>query len=320
MYAFATSERFARLEARDKDRLEALSKLDQFTAGAEILSSDKPADWLYLIADGDVQMRVHTTGGEVVLADLRAGDLFGELEGFARLPAGVRHVASVDTIVRAVPKSPLKQELRAHRQLASGLLSVYCRSISEKLRACNEVAARSSPNQGTSRPPPATLQSSGSGAVATGSQAAGDAPPPRENGPLGRPPHLSGEEAGWLSVLGQRLEVAAGERVVAEGDQSRSFYVVESGRLEVRKKIGAEERPLAQLADRDLFGFMAFVDGKPRSASVVAQTACVLTRVEADALEKALHLNFTVSFKFLGTLCGVLGRTLHDTVERVTLS
>ena len=36
MFAFATSERFSRLAPRDRDRLEALCKLDWFPAGAEI--------------------------------------------------------------------------------------------------------------------------------------------------------------------------------------------------------------------------------------------------------------------------------------------
>jgi CRP-like cAMP-binding protein len=298
MPAFADSDRFAQLEQRDRDRLEALSKLDQFAAGAELLSTDRPGEWLYLIASGAVELRVPRASGEVALLELRPGDLLGEEESFAHLPPGVRHVALSDTIVRAIPKSPLKTELRQHRQLAAGLLSVYCRSLSEKVRGANEAAARAAP---ASRPPPVAT----SGASAP------------EEGPLGRPPHLSAEEAGWLSVMGQTLEVAAGETVISEGDQSRSFYVVERGLLEVKKRAQGDQRTLAQLADRDLFGFMAFVDGKPRSASVVASTACTLTEVDAGALEKALRLNFTVSFKFLGTLCGVLGRTLRDTAAKV---
>jgi CRP-like cAMP-binding protein len=62
---------------------------------------------------------------------------------------------------------------------------------------------------------------------------------------------------------------------------------------------------------------MAFVDGKPRSASVIAATSAQLAKVDPDALEKATHLNFTVGFKFLGTLCGVLGRTYGETVRQV---
>jgi hypothetical protein len=204
-------------------------------------------------------------------------------------------VARGETIVRAVNKHPLKQELKTHRSLASGLLAVYCRSISEKVRAANEVAIKIGPQSGLSRPP------------APASAAAG------------RPPHLTEEEASWISLLGQEVAANEGETIVVEGESSRSFYVIAKGRMEVRKKTkpGEPDRTLATLGDRDMFGFMAFVDGKPRSASVVAVSPATLSKVEPDVLEKATHLNFTVSFKFLGTLCGVLGRTFRDTANAI---
>ena len=295
MFAFVTSERFHVLDAKDRDRLEGLSKLDEFKAGEEILVSGHTGDWLYLIASGGVDIRARGASGELTLGQLGPGDIFGELEAFAELPVdSVRHVARVDTIVRAVNKHPLMQELKAHRSLASGLLAVFCRSISEKVRSANDVAIRlGPPSTGLSRPPPAY-------------------------GPSGRPPHLNEEEAAWLAVLGQTIEAGEGQVVVAEGDTSRSFYVIEAGDMEVRKRApGLPDRTLAHLGKRDMFGFMAFVDGKPRSASVVATKTSALSRVEPDVLEKATHLNFTVSFKFLGTLCGVLGRTYRDTANSI---
>jgi CRP-like cAMP-binding protein len=297
MFAFATSERFEKLDRKDRDRLEALSKLDEFPAGQEILVAGRHSQCLYLIAAGAVDLRAKTRSGDVTLAELGPGDLFGELEPFAEMPEGVRHVARADTIVRAIQKNPLRHELLAHRELATALLAVYARSISEKLRDANEVAVRLAPRPGISRPPPP------------------------QSGSASRPPHLSPEEAAWLAVLGQELEVAQGETVVEEGETTRSFYVVQRGELEVRKHLGpGDDRTLARLGAGDLFGFMAFVDGKPRSASVVSATPSHLARVEADALEKALHVNFTVAFKFLGTLCGVLGRTYRDTVLNVIAS
>ncbi len=295
MFAFVTSERFAVLDAKDRDRLEALSKLDEFKSGEEILVSGHTGEWLYLIAAGGVDIRAKAGGGEITLGQLGPGDIFGELEAFADLPAdSVRHVARIDTIVRAINKHPLKQELKTHRSLASGLLAVFCRSISEKVRSANEVAVKLGPPPGGASRPPAP----GSGAQ--------------------RPSHLNEEEAGWLAVLGQKVGANEGEVVVAEGDTSRSFYVIEKGDMEVRKKAaGGPDRTLATLGTRDMFGFMAFVDGKPRSASVVAVKACELSKVEPDVLEKATHLNFTVSFKFLGTLCGVLGRTYRDTANSI---
>jgi CRP-like cAMP-binding protein len=295
MYAFVTSERFNLLDAKDRDRLEALSKLDEFKAGEEILVSGHTGEWLYLIASGSVEIRARGGSGEITLGQLGPGDVFGELEAFADLPAdSVRHVAGVDTIVRAINKHPLKQELKSHRSLATGLLAVFCRSISEKVRSANDVAVKLGPlPPGASRPPPLL-------------------------GAQGRPPHLTEEEAAWLAVLGQKLAAGEGETVVAEGDTSRSFYVIEKGDMEVRKRApGAPDRTLAHLGARDMFGFMAFVDGKPRSASVVAVKPCELSKVEPDVLEKATHLNFTVSFKFLGTLCSVLGRTYRDTANSI---
>ena len=294
MFAFATSERFTILDEKDRDRLEALSKLDEFKPGEEILVSGHAGEWLYLIASGAVEIKAKTAAGrEITLAQLGPGDLFGELEAFAELPAErVRHVARADTIVRAVNKHPLKQELKIHRSLASGLLAVFCRSISEKIRSANDIAIQLGP-QTVSRPPPAY-------------------------GPEGRPPHLNEEEAAWLAVLGQKVAANEGEVVVAEGETSRSFYVIEKGDMEVRKKApGQPDRILATLGVRDMFGFMSFVDGKPRSASVVATKPCDLARIDPDVLEKATHLNFTVSFKFLGSLCGVLGRTYRDTASTI---
>jgi CRP-like cAMP-binding protein len=295
MFAFVTSERFNVLDAKDRDRLETLAKLDEFKPGEEILVSGHTGEWLYLIAAGGVDIKATTRSGEITLAQLGPGDIFGELEAFAHLPGGIRHVARGDTIVRAVNKHPLKQELKSHRSLASGLLAVYCRSISEKVRAANEVAIKMGPQSGLSRPPaPAS--------------AAG-----------GRPPHLTEDEASWISLLGQQMGASEGETIVVEGESSRSFYLIAKGRLEVRKrtKPGEPDRTLATLGDRDMFGFMAFVDGKPRSASVVAMGPATLSKVEPDVLEKATHLNFTVSFKFLGTLCSVLGRTYRDTANAI---
>jgi len=287
MIAFSKSERSSVLEERDRDRLDALAKLDEFEDGEEVSASGTPSEWLCLIVSGGVDLRGKGPKGEITLAHLQPGDIFGELETFADLPDGVRHLARGKTVVRAIDKHILKHELKVHRSLASGMLAVYCRSISEKVRAANDILSKERLSQ--------------------------SAVPSAE-----RPPHLSIEEVAWLSVLGHAVEAAEGESVVREGETTRSFYVVRKGELEVRKKAAkGEDRTLATLGPLDVFGIMAFVDGKPRSASVVARSPVHLARVESDVLDKAAQLNFTVSFKFLGTLCSVLGRTYRDTVHSI---
>jgi CRP-like cAMP-binding protein len=294
MFAYATSERFAHLEQKDRDRLEALAKLDEFVPGQEILAAGHPNDSICLVVSGRIEVIAKTRKGEVVICDIRPGDLFGEVEAFATLPEGVRYLAREKTVVRSVPKNPLRHEVLAHRNLAVGLLHAYSRSISEKLRAATDVALKTQ----SAATRTAVLSDSGE-----------------------RSPHVSEEESAWLALLGQDYSVAAGEPVIVEGEATRSFFLIREGEMEVRKKVsGAKDRTLARLGPRDLFGFMSFVDAKPRSASVVAATAADVVQIDRDALEKATHLNFTVGFKFLGTLCGVLGRTYGEMVRQLIAS
>jgi len=101
MFAFVTSERFNLLEAKDRDRLEMLAKLDEFKAGQEISASGKPVEWLCLIAAGGVDVRAKTKSGEVTLVELGPGDIFGEVPITLGMPfpAGYR-AAEASRIMR----------------------------------------------------------------------------------------------------------------------------------------------------------------------------------------------------------------------------
>ena len=64
--------------------------------------------------------------------------------------------------------------------------------------------------------------------------------------------------------------VKSGESVFQEGDPSGSIYLVKSGKLRVFKTAGDKTKEIATIGPNELVGEMAFVDKKPRSASVVA--------------------------------------------------
>lgn len=293
MISFSTSERFAHLSVEDRDQLEIFTKLDQFSADEVVHEAGAASGWVGIVCSGALRLEVPGRGGQVSVARLGPGDLYGELETFARLPAGARLVAERDTLVRVCPKNPLKQELRANRALAVGLLFAYSRSMSEKIRQANEALAALRAGQ-PSVPPPAR-------------HARGD-----------RPPHLTADEVGWLTMLGRRQVAADGEVIVREGDTTRSFYVVEDGQVEVRRGDGAEALALARFGPGDLFGILSFLDGQPRSASVVTvDGAAAFTCIEQGAVDSALKVNFSVAFRFLGTLCTVLGRTFADTADGI---
>ena len=73
-----------------------------------------------------------------------------------------------------------------------------------------------------------------------------------------------------------------GDVIVEEGGSAVAFYVIVSGKVEIRKG----EQPLNTLGPGDSFGEMALLDGYPRSTSVVAaeDTEClVMTRWDFTA-------------------------------------
>jgi CRP/FNR family cyclic AMP-dependent transcriptional regulator len=63
-------------------------------------------------------------------------------------------------------------------------------------------------------------------------------------------------------------EFKTGEVIFKEGDAGSEFFVIQSGKVDVR--LG--NRQLGTLADNDIFGEMALIDTAPRSATVVAAT------------------------------------------------
>ena len=63
-------------------------------------------------------------------------------------------------------------------------------------------------------------------------------------------------------------EFKAGEVIFNEGDAGAEFFVIQSGKVDVR--LG--NRLLGTLGDHDILGEMALIDPAPRSATAVAKT------------------------------------------------
>jgi CRP-like cAMP-binding protein len=70
---------------------------------------------------------------------------------------------------------------------------------------------------------------------------------------------------------------AAGETVVRQGDLGASMFVVTSGRLRVT--LAPDEKELARLDRGAFFGEMSLLTGEPRTATVRADTDCVLMEI-----------------------------------------
>jgi CRP-like cAMP-binding protein len=89
-----------------------------------------------------------------------------------------------------------------------------------------------------------------------------------------------------------RREYAAGEVILTEHGSPDGIYIIESGRVRVYKTVGTgaarREVPLGVLGRKAVFGEMAMLDERPRSASVRALEPTMCTVITRDMFEHQL--------------------------------
>ena len=69
-----------------------------------------------------------------------------------------------------------------------------------------------------------------------------------------------------------------GTAILEEGSPGLGLFLITAGRVEVTKRAGSREVPLAVLGDGEVLGEIALIDDRPRSATAFAleETACLL--------------------------------------------
>ncbi len=82
----------------------------------------------------------------------------------------------------------------------------------------------------------------------------------------------------------------AGDIIVKQGDTGKSVYVIASGTVKIHTTLPTGERlDLAVLNPNDFFGEMAFLTGKPRTATVQTAEDAVILEVTEDQLRDLIN-------------------------------
>jgi CRP/FNR family transcriptional regulator, cyclic AMP receptor protein len=101
-----------------------------------------------------------------------------------------------------------------------------------------------------------------------------------------------------------------------EGDSGREMFILQKGKVRVRKKVGNSEKVLAEFSDGEFFGEMALLLGMNRSATVeVVEDSKVLV-VGPDTFESLLKSSPEIAMKMLKKMALRL-RVLDDRLEQV---
>jgi CRP/FNR family transcriptional regulator len=132
---------FATLTPEELIRLAEVAVPRSWQAGEAVFREGDEGDTCYLIRDGAVRVtRKHRDGREITLAELRAGDLFGELAMFG----GEERSATVETLVPtsavAFLAGDFRRVLLANPDTAVKMLD----GLAHRLRGANERISRQS--------------------------------------------------------------------------------------------------------------------------------------------------------------------------------
>ncbi len=94
-------------------------------------------------------------------------------------------------------------------------------------------------------------------------------------------------------------EFPKGTILFREGEPGREMYIIQRGKVQVRKKVGATEKVLAELGEGEFLGEMALLLGVNRSATVEVMEDSRILVVQPEAFESLLKSNIEIALKML---------------------
>jgi anti-anti-sigma regulatory factor len=128
---------------------------------------------------------------------------------------------------------------------------------------------------------------------------------------------LAPEERAIVAPLLARQVFAAGEFVFREGDPGSDLYVIAQGTASVRRADGARSTRLVTFDEGTVFGEMALLDARPRSASVQADMPLVCYVMRRAAFDEIVARHHGIALKLLASLAQELGHRLRFTNDIV---
>lgn len=110
--------------------------------------------------------------------------------------------------------------------------------------------------------------------------------------------HCSKRELQEIAGLADELALGAGRELTREGERGSEFFVILDGDAVVRRK----GRKIDAVAGGDFVGEMSLVSGRPRNATVVAETPLRTLVVTRRDFERLLKTSPGIQLKVLKAL------------------
>jgi CRP-like cAMP-binding protein len=103
-----------------------------------------------------------------------------------------------------------------------------------------------------------------------------------------------------------------------EGDLGRDMFIVQQGKVQVRKRVGSTDEVLAELSAGEFFGEMALLIGQDRSATVEVIEDSKLLVITPETFASLLKSDIEIALKMLKKMAARL-RALDEHLETALL-
>ena len=122
----------------------------------------------------------------------------------------------------------------------------------------------------------------------------------------------SNDELVLLIGFCEFVVVAKGDLIIKKGDLSDSLFLVLSGQVQARIKVGQHETALGTMEPGELFGEVAMLSHSARSADVVAEVPTRLLRLTSDRFQELMTEHSPLAARMLYNISRLLATRLSQ--------
>jgi CRP-like cAMP-binding protein len=294
------------------DLLAEAAQVMRTVEGQTVVEHGDTRSDLYGVLRGELKAQRETPYGTFKLARLKPGELFGEtnfIDGGSRSTDVVAE-GNGELVLFDAPK--LREICQEHRSFEIALYWATWNSVSKKLRITNRMLAHYFARE---------QADSGAGSTVGTPKASGEplSIDSRTKRDLFLEIGLTHMEANFMATLSRAERFAAGETIFLEGTPGDKLFLILDGEVRISKNIpGAGEEALAILGRGDIFGEMALVDRRPRSADSVAHDEgadCLV--IDGSVFSGLLDIEKISSPSLLKVLCTTVAKRLRVLDEKI---
>jgi CRP-like cAMP-binding protein/Tfp pilus assembly protein PilF len=306
------------LRLKNFSLLSALSDEDLFRVAKNVLiceidaeqtifSHGESSDELYLIETGQVRVIRQTPFGEQVLATIKAGEFFGEINFIDGEKRSADAVAEGATTLLAMSRAEMMPLFETNKNLAVQFFWHFWKNLARRTRESNDLLKTFFQDSAQ-----ATLSRGTDQAVAAAQKISIELD--RKIEILEKPGLLSARELRLLATFSQEELYHRGDVLFREGSSGDKLYIILDGQVRISKQIaGVGDEALAILEAGDFFGEMALVDQGPRSADAFAHSEnLTLLAISHQVLNEILRMDIDSAYQFLSILCRILTKRLRE--------